>query len=94
MESAGGSDDFARASIAADMAGYRSRIFRATSPDGLAWERASLELEGGGHGAPGIDAVHAEDMSVIRLPDGRLRMYYASCDSHGNWRVASAVSAS
>jgi hypothetical protein len=94
MDAAGGSDDFARASIAADMAGYRSRIFRATSPDGLEWERAGLELEGGGHDAPGIDAVHAEDMSVIRLGDGRLRMYYASCDAPGNWRVASAVTSS
>ena len=37
------------------------------------------------------DAVHAEDMSLIRLPDGRLRMFYAACDRSGVWRIASAV---
>jgi hypothetical protein len=83
--------DFAAASIAADMAGYRSRIFEATSHDGLAWERAGLALEGAGYGAPGVDAVHAEDMAVVRLDDGRLRMYYAACDANGVWRVASAT---
>jgi hypothetical protein len=31
-------------------------------------------------------------MSVIRLDDGHYRMYYAACDAHGIWRVASAVS--
>ena len=39
-----------------------------------------------------IDAVHAEDMSVITLGDGRRRMYYAACDSDGRWRIASEVS--
>jgi hypothetical protein len=33
-------------------------------------------------------------MSLARLPDGRYRMYYAACDAHGVWRVASAVTAS
>jgi hypothetical protein len=84
--------DFAAASIAADMAGYRSRIFAATSPDGLTWQRAGLALEGDGYGGRDVGAVHAEDMSVIRLDDGRLRMYYAACDANGVWRVASAVS--
>jgi len=36
--------------------------------------------------------VHAEDMSLIRLDDGRYRMYYASCDAKGNWGVVSATS--
>lgn len=85
--------DFAAASIAADMAGYRSRIFEATSWDGLTWERAGLALAGAGYGAPGVDAVHAEDMAVVRLDDGRLRMYYAACDAGGAWRVASATTA-
>src|SRR5207248_1201700 len=80
-EAAGGSEDFAAASIAADMAGYRSRIFVAYSGDGLTWQRAGLVIEGGGHGSPAIDAVHAEDMSLIRLDDGRFRMYYAACDA-------------
>jgi hypothetical protein len=84
--------DFATASIAADMAGYRSRIFAATSPDGLGWQRAGLILEGGGYGQPGIGAVHAEYMSLVRLPDGRHRMYFAACDAQGVWRVASAIS--
>jgi hypothetical protein len=87
-----GAADFAAASIAADMAGYRSRIFAATSTDGLTWQRSGLLLEGDGHGRGGIEAVHAEDMSLVRLPDGRYRMYFAACDAHGNWRVASAIS--
>jgi hypothetical protein len=85
------SADFAAASIAADIAGYRSRIFVATSADGLAWERAGLAVEGRGYGHDGVDAVHAEDMSVVALDDGRHRVYYAACDLFGNWRIASAV---
>ncbi len=87
----GRSQDFAAASIAADMAGYRSRIYTATSRDGLLWERRTCIVEGAGYGGPGLDAVHAEDMSVIRLGGNRYRMYYAACDRHGTWRVASAV---
>ena len=87
----GRSQDFAAASIAADMAGYRSRIYTATSRDGLLWERRTCIVEGTGYGGPGLDAVHAEDMSVIRLGGNRYRMYYAACDRHGTWRVASAV---
>ena len=91
-DSDGAGVDFAKASIAADMAGYRSRIFMATSADGLEWRRVGLAIEGDGYGAGGIDAVHAEDMSLARLDDGRYRMYYAACDARGNWRIASAVS--
>ena len=87
----GSSRDFAAASIAADMAGYRSRIYTATSEDGLLWERRTCIVEGAGYGGPGPDAVHAEDMSVIRLGGNRYRMYYAACDQEGTWRVASAV---
>jgi hypothetical protein len=83
--------DFAAASIAADMAGFRSRIFAATSDDGLSWRRTGLALEGDGYGGRDVGAVHAEDMSVIRLDDGRWRMYYAACDASGTWRVASAI---
>lgn len=90
-EESGRSEDFAAASIAADMAGYRSRIFVAYSPDGLVWDEGECVIDGGGHGADGIDAVHAEDMSVIEVDDGTYRMYYAVCDKHGNWRIASAV---
>jgi hypothetical protein len=88
----GRSADFAAASIAADMSGYRSRIFAATSGDGVGWSPGTVVIEGDGYGGADIDAVHAEDMSVISLGDGRYRMYYAACDAHGVWRVASAIS--
>ena len=87
----GSSADFAAASIAVDLAGYRSRIFTARSPDGLTWEHGECVIEGGGHDSEDIDGVHAEDMSVVALGDGRFRVYYAACNRHGNWRIASAV---
>lgn len=92
FEASDGAADFAAASIAADMAGYRSRIFAATSTDGLAWSRAGLLVAGDGPRGTDIDAVHAEDMSLVRLDDGRYRMYYAAMDAAGRWTVASAVS--
>lgn len=85
-ESNGSGVDFAAASIAVDVAGYRSRIFTASSDDGLVWERNECVIEG-----EGLDAVHAEDMSVVRIGERMYRMYYACCDKEGNWRVASAV---
>ncbi len=88
----GRSADFAAASIAADMSGYRSRIFVAGSTDGATWSRGQVVIEGDGYGGNDIDAVHAEDMSVIALGDGRYRMYYAACDARGVWRIASAIS--
>lgn len=77
--------------ITSDMAGYRSRIFVAYSTDGLAWERAACAIDGLGYGGPGLDAVHAEDMSMIKIGKDTYRMYYAACDKDGNWRIASAV---
>jgi hypothetical protein len=73
------------------MAGYRSRIFAATSPNGLTWGNAHCVIEGAGYGGKGLDAVHAEDMSLVRIRAGIFRMYYAACDKDGNWRIASAV---
>mgnify|MGYP002623140772 FL=1 len=87
----GRSADFAAASIASDMSGYRSRIYVATSSDGLNWQRGPCVIDGDGYGGSEIDAVHAEDMSLIRLDDGRYRMYYAACDAGGLWSVTSAV---
>ena len=87
----GRSEDFAAASIAADMAGYRSRIFMARSTDGLSWRRGECAIEGAGYGEAGSDAVHAEDMSLIGIDNGAYRMYYAACDKDGAWRIASAV---
>jgi hypothetical protein len=88
----GSSADFAAASIAADMSGYRSRILTGESADGICWTRSGIAIEGDGYGGKEIDAVHAEDMSVIALGGGRYRMYYACCDAHGVWRIASAIS--
>lgn len=87
----GHSADFAAASIASDMSGYRSRIFVSQSTDGLTWEPPELVLEGSGYGGEGLDAVHAEDMCLIWIAPGRYRMYYAACDAQGRWCVASAV---
>jgi len=87
----GASADFAAASIASDISGYRSRIFTACSQDGLTWERECCVVEGRGYTTNDVDGVHAEDMSVIEVEPGCYRMYYAACDRHGNWRIASAV---
>ncbi len=87
----GNSDDFAAASIASDLSGYRSRIYVAYSSDGLNWERGPCAIEGLGCGGDGPDAVHAEDMSLVQIGIGKYRMYYAACDKDGNWCVVSAV---
>ena len=89
----GRSADFATVSIAIDLCGYRSRILAATSADGHHFGPGSVVVEGGGHDSDDVDAVHAEDMTLMRLSDGRCRMYYAACDAAGNWQIASAVSA-
>ena len=86
----GTSIDFARASIAVDMAGYRSRIFESHSTDGRSWSEGQCVIDGGGYDEDELDAVHAEDMSLIKVSPGLLRMYYAACDKHGNWRITSA----
>lgn len=87
----GKSDDFAAASIASDMSGYRSRIYMAYSTDGLDWVRAGCAIDGLGYGGDGLDAVHAEDVSLIQIGQAAYRMYYAACDKDGKWRIASAV---
>ena len=87
----GGDENFAAASIAVDLAGYRSRLYTAYSSDGMLWNRGECIIEGSGLGGDGLDAVHAEDMCLVSLGDGRYRMYYAACDKDGNWRIASAV---
>ena len=51
----------------------------------------ALVFDGLGYGGDGLDAVHAEDMSLVRIGRGEYRMYYAACDKDGNWRIASAV---
>jgi hypothetical protein len=93
-EANGLSEDFAAASIRSDLAGYRSRIFIAESCDGLTWGTSNCIIEGCGFDSDDLDAIHAEDMSVIELEDGRYRLYYAACDRQGTWRVLSAISES
>jgi hypothetical protein len=87
----GASADFAATSIASDLSGYRSRILLATSADGVTYARRGCLIEGEGYGGTGLDAVHAEDMSLLPLPGGGWRMYYAACDTRGGWRIASAL---
>ena len=83
--------DFAQASIASDMAGYRSRIFCARSEDGYTFDSSKCIVQGLGYQSEGVDAVHAEDISVIEIEPNKYRMYYAACDRHGSWRIASAI---
>jgi hypothetical protein len=85
------SEDFATASIASDIAGFRSRIYLAHSADGLNWSRAGCIIDGAGYESDEIDGIHAEDMSVTEIGDGGYRMYYAACGRDGNWLIASAV---
>jgi hypothetical protein len=49
-------------------------------------------VEGSGHRGEGLDAVHAEDMCLLDIGPRTRRMYYAACDTHGVWRIVSAVS--
>lgn len=84
-------NNFATESIKVDMAGYRSRIFVAFSEDGTTWGTAKCLIDGGGHNSDRLDAVHAEDMSVMKISTDTYRIYYACCDKHGNWRIASAL---
>jgi len=90
----GRSEDFAAASVAVDISGYRSRLLLATSPDGITYTGTRLLVEGDGYGGTDLDAIHAEDMSLLRMPDGTLRMYYAGCDVAGRWGVLSALALS
>jgi len=66
----------------------RGRIFSATSADGVAWSRdPEVNLEFGGR----YDAEKCSEPCVIRLPDGRYRMFYEACDERGVWRILSAT---
>ena len=85
-------DEFVRTSVSGDISGFRSRILVAYSDDGSSFETGGCAIEGGGYDSEEIDAIHAEDMSLIEINPGRYRMYYACCDRYGNWRIASAVS--
>lgn len=63
-------------------------ILSATSPDGLAWTKASEpSVTFGGR----WDKVKCSEPCVMRLPDSRYRMHYEANDEHGVWRILSAT---
>jgi len=64
------------------------RIFSASSPDGLSWRRdRDVVLDVGGR----FDREKCSEPCVIRLPDGRYRMFYEASDEHAVWRILSAT---
>ena len=67
----------------------RGRIFSAISMDGLAWLRDPEPIiEFGGL----FDATKCSEPCIMRLPDGRYRMFYEACDALGIWRILSCTS--
>jgi len=48
-------------------------------------------LDGGEYDGDELDAVHAEDMSLVEVEPERYRIYYAAYDRQGNWRIANAA---
>jgi hypothetical protein len=67
----------------------RGRIFSATSGDGVAWRRdPGIIVDVGGR----FDAEKCSEPCVIRLPDGRYRLFYEACDTDAVWRILSATS--
>jgi hypothetical protein len=55
------------------------------------WQKEpGARLQGACNLDSAIDAVHAQDISVIPIAPGQHRMYYAACNKQGNWRIASA----
>jgi hypothetical protein len=67
----------------------------ASSPDGVAWTKRPGRDRGGavlGPGAPGdADAVSAAHPTLLRDPDGTLRLWYEAYDGT-TWSLASATS--
>ena len=74
--------------------GNTVRIFRATSPDGVQWQRhAAPVLEPGPKGS--WDSVKVESPSILKLPGGRYRLYYAGSnipDSEAGFQIGFAES--
>ena len=70
------------------------RLFRAISKDGYSWKRNSIPLLS--PGSPGSwDSVKAETPSVVKIPDGTYRMYYAGSnipDSEAGFQMGFAYS--
>ena len=64
------------------------RILSATSPDGLSWTKDAQPSVV--FGSP-WDKVKCSEPCIMRLPDGRYRMFYEANDEHGVWRILSAT---
>jgi len=66
------------------------RILGAISPDGLTWTKdPEPSVVFGGR----WDKVKCSEPCVMRLPDGRYRMFYEANDEFGVWRILSATTA-
>jgi hypothetical protein len=64
------------------------RIFSATSPDGLSWTKdPEPNVDIGGR----WDSEKCSEPCVMRLPDGRYRMFYEASDSTSTWRILSCT---
>jgi len=74
--------------------GNTVRTFRATSKDGVRWERNSVPvLEPGPPGS--WESVKVESPSILKLPGGRYRLYYAGSnrpDSEAGFQIGFAES--
>ena len=64
------------------------RILSATSPDGLSWTKDAQPSVV--FGSP-WDKVKCSEPCIMRLQDGRYRMFYEANDEHGVWRILSAT---
>ena len=66
----------------------RGRILAARSEDGLSWQKeADVVLE------PGLelDAIHCSEPCLLRLANGRWRLFYEASDRKGRWRILGAT---
>ena len=68
----------------------RGRVFSARSRDGIHFTKdPEINLDFGGR----FDREKCSEPCVMRLPDGRYRMFYEACDEHLVWRILSATAA-
>ena len=64
------------------------RIFSATSKDGLDWVKdEGICLDNGGP----HQSQKVSEPCIVRLPDGRFRMFYEANDGEQEWRILSAT---
>ncbi|MFH1148460.1 MAG: hypothetical protein V1736_12245 [Pseudomonadota bacterium] len=66
----------------------RGYILAAISPDGLTWTKEpGRALEPGS----ALDAVHCSEPCLLRLADGRWRLFYEAQGTDGRWRILGAT---